>query len=67
MLKKQLAAALCALCLALTGCGAGTGGVASDHPDRTEFVSVADLKIDAVSETASYRGPDSGQDHLPLP
>ena len=58
MLKKQLAAALCALCLALTGCGAGTGGVASDHPDRTEFVSVADLKIDAKTWTASHSGPE---------
>ena len=57
-MKKRVIAALCVLCLALTGCGAGTGGVASDHPDRTEFVSVAELKIDAVSETASYSGPE---------
>ena len=60
MIKKRPAAALSALLcalmlLALTGCGRG---VASDHPDRTEFVSVAELKIDAVSETASYSGPE---------
>ena len=60
MPPKRPAAALrillCALMLLpLTGCGRG---VAKDHPDRTEFVSVAQLKIDAVSETASYSGPE---------